>query len=68
MKAYKIEMLVIDFENYSEQDIKEIIENNKYISPQVQSIQCVDIGEWSDDHLLNNSKTSQAEYIRLFYS
>lgn len=68
MKAYKIELLVIAFENYSGQDIKEIIENNKYISPQVQTIQCVDIGEWSEDHPLNNRKTSQAEYIRLFYS
>ena len=70
MKAYKIELLIIDFENMGGNEIVDVIENANYpndcISPCVKDIKCVDIGEWSDDHPLNSSKTSDKEYKRLF--
>jgi len=70
MKAYKIELLVIDFDGIGEEEIKSVIENAKYpnrcISPDVKSIECADIGEWDDDHPLNSSLTSDEEYNRLF--
>jgi len=63
MKAYKIEVLVIDFdkigEDYGKQRIVECIENANYpndcIAPNAYSIQEADIGEWLDDdsHPLN---------------
>lgn len=70
MKAYKIEMLVIDFDNLGENGIREELENARYandcVTPQVKSIICRDIGEWTDDHPLNRGATSASEYQRIF--
>lgn len=70
MKAYKIEILVIDHEDVGEQEIREMIENVKYpnycISPQVKNINSANIGEWTDDHPLNKRDTADEEYQRLF--
>lgn len=69
MKAYKVELLIIDFDNVGDEIASEI-ENANYpndcISPQVMSIQEADIGEWDDNHLLNQNDTIMSEYIRLF--
>lgn len=70
MKAFKLEILVIDFDNLGEQRIKETIENTNYpndcICPKVKSIEGREIGEWNDNHPLNKRATAQAEYQRLF--
>ena len=70
MKAYKLEILVIDHENVGEKEIKKMIENTKYpnycINPNVKNIDVADIGEWSDDHPLNKRDTADEEYQRLF--
>lgn len=70
MKAYKLEILIIDFNEVGLDDIKEIIENANYpndcININVMDIVSVDIGEWHDEHPLNNYKTAEAEYNRLF--
>ena len=72
MKAYKVTLLVIDFEQMSEQQVIDMIicarYPNRCISPSVQSIESRDIGEWSDDHLLNRKSTAEAEFERLFSS
>lgn len=51
-------------------EVKSVLENTKYpnycISPDVKSIQTVDIGEWQDDHPLNVKSLSEIEYQRLF--
>ena len=70
MKAYKVEILIIDFDNMSQDDVESVIENTKYpnrcISPDVISIEEADIGEWHDDHPLNRGDKMKAEYARLF--
>lgn len=70
MKAYKIELLIINFDDLSEEDIVTEIENVRYpndcISPQVKSVEVKDIGEWHDSHPLNKSDSCDAEYKRLF--
>lgn len=66
MKAYKIEIFVIDHENIGEENIKGTLENVRYINADVKSIKSVDIGEWDDDHPLNKRATADAEYERLF--
>ena len=70
MKAYKIELLVIDFDNQSPEEITSAIENTNYgnhsINPKVKSVVTRDIGEWTDSHPLNLNKTCDAEYKRLF--
>lgn len=70
MKAYKLEVLVIDFENMGGNEIKFVIEDTRYpnrcISPEVKVIQEADIGEWRDDHPLNMHFIADKEYARLF--
>ena len=65
MKAYKLEILIIDNEDRGIDNIKEIIESNRYVYPQILECNEFDIGEWSDDHPLNHSAT-QKEYISKF--
>jgi hypothetical protein len=70
MKAYKIEILVIDFDNLGETGIKQELDNARFpndcISLDVKSITVKDIGEWTDEHPLNKLATCDAEYHRLF--
>lgn len=70
MKAHRITLFIIDFDEVGADDITQILENQKYpnrcISPDVKSIETVDVGEWHDDHPLNNDDTASAEYQRLF--
>ena len=55
MKAYKVEVLVIDYDELSEQEIIRTIEHTRYpnrcMDPIVMSIKSKDIGEWNDDKL-----------------
>lgn len=71
MKAYKFEVLIIDFDQLGGQEIAETLQNANYpndcISPSVESIEERDIGEWTDDHPLNKAGCS-LEYQRLFQS
>ena len=70
IKAFKIELLIIDHDNVGEEEIKHHLEHTKYpnhcIGPDVKNIECRDIGVWDDDHPLNSSDTFQEEYERLF--
>jgi hypothetical protein len=52
MKAYKVELLVLDFEDIGV--TKETFnEDFEYVSSRVMSIQSKDIGEWEDSNPLN---------------
>lgn len=70
MKAYKIELLVIDFDGLGQQGVVETIESRRWpndcISPSVEACQEADIGVWTDDHPLNRKDTAPAEYARIF--
>ncbi len=70
MKVYRVELMVLDFDEIGSEGIKDEIENTKYgnrcISPEVMGCEERDIGEWSDDHPLNHLDKSDAEYRRLF--
>jgi hypothetical protein len=61
-----VEILVIDFENLGQEEIRKCLENTRYISPEVKTIEQADIGEWTDDHPLNKSEKMNQEYERLF--
>lgn len=69
MKAYKLEILVIDFDQLGGDEIAHTIQDANYpndcIRPSVESIEECDIGEWTDDHPLNKSGCS-LEYQKLF--
>ena len=70
MKAYKIEILIIDHDQLWAEEIKEVIENQKYpnycISPRIMDIQSSDLGEWDDSHPLNNINKMKDEYMKIF--
>ena len=70
MKAYKIDLLVIDHDDVGAENIRDIITNESYpnrcISPRVMMIETKDIGEWTDEHPLNKRDTSFLEYLKLF--
>ena len=61
MKAYKVEVLIIDHDEMGEADIINTIENARYpnhcMSPSVISSKVSDIGGWHDGHPLNQTKT-----------
>lgn len=69
MKAYKVEILIIDFDELGLDEIKSVITNARYpnhcMSPDVKDIQEYDIGEWSDEHPLNLHATADQYYNNL---
>ena len=66
MKAFKVEILVLDFEHMPEGDIVYFIESIKHLYPKVTSIQSKEIGEWDDDHPLNRKDTAKQTYDDLW--
>lgn len=70
MKAYKVELLIVDHDNVGLDGIREVIEDTKYpnycISPNVMDIEEKEIGEWHDDHPLNLLSEMESEYKKLF--
>lgn len=68
MKVYKFEVMVVDFENLGAGQIKVELERSRYLMANVMSVDSKEIGEWSDDHLLNHTDTMTDEFKRLFAS
>lgn len=64
-KAYKIELLVVDCDDTPEEDIICIIEQVRYIYPNVLSIQSKEI-DWDDDHPLNKRNTMKQTCEEMF--
>lgn len=65
MEVYKLEVLIINYEEVGEEELKIIIEDGRYpndcINPCITKIQSYDIGEWEDNHILNNVSLSSKE-------
>lgn len=70
MKAYKIEVLIVDHDEIGPTSIQNAIENSHYpnrcIMPSVMGMECKDIGDWSDDHPLNKITQMKSEFERVF--
>ncbi len=67
MRAFKIELLILDFDDIGADEIESVLEQTRYpnrsIKPDVMLIQSADIGEWHDDHPLNTVPISNRAYI-----
>ncbi len=65
MKAYKVTLIVLNFDELDSEDIKFTLEDANYpndcISPTVVEVQGFDIGEWDDDHPLNSMNATLEE-------
>ena len=70
MKAYKVTVLVIGDDELEESGIREEMENVRYpnhcMYPRIMEIEEADIGEWTDEHPLNQRDTKQAEFEKIF--
>ena len=70
MEVHKVVLYVLDFDNIGADSVTSELENARYanrcISPNVLSVQTVDIGEWDDGNPLNRSDTCTEEIKRLF--
>lgn len=70
MKVYKVELLIIDFDQLGANEIKDVFKSTRYpnhcIHPNIMNIEERDIGEWDDKLPINNKDTIKSEYERLF--
>lgn len=72
MNVYRIELMVIDFDDIGMTAACQTLEDQRYpnrcIHPQVMSSQKRDIGEWADGNPLNsgNINTSKSAFDLLF--
>ncbi len=70
MKAYKVELLIVDHDEIGPDGILEVLQNthfpNRCILPSVMNIIEKDIGEYGDDHPLNDTLKCEGEYKRIF--
>lgn len=70
MKAYKIELLIFDFDEIGEEEIADALETTRYpnhcISPTIMDIQEREIGEWDDNLPINRIGRQKQEYKKLF--
>lgn len=64
-RVYKIELMVIDHENLGDEGIKAALENTKYVFASVMGMDSRPI-EWTDEHPLNNRRTSKAALEEMF--
>jgi hypothetical protein len=67
MIAYKHSIIVVDFEGNGQEEITYLLKDNKYCNVSILDIKEKDIGEWSDDHPLNN-KDTQVEYCEKVFN
>ena len=69
MKAYVMQVVVIDHNNTGPEGIKDVLANTHYpnhcISPEVVGVEEHDIGEWDDSHPLNQKGTDTLAWLRL---
>lgn len=68
MKAYKLEILVIDFEDHGKECFLAELENNIYYNFQVKDIRETDIGDWYEEHPLNKRVTLDKAYKELIWT
>jgi hypothetical protein len=69
MKAYKLEVLILDFDDIGPDEVISTLENQSFpndcIWPSVMAITSREI-EWSDDHPLNKPETAVMTFQELF--
>lgn len=70
MKVFKLEVLVLDFDGLGGEEIKRVLEDQKYpnycIAPNILTVEEREIGEWSDNHPLNKLDLQKQEVERIF--
>jgi len=65
MKVFKLEVMVLDFEGDGIEEIKNNVEQSRYLNATVMNHKSADI-EWDDEHPLNKAGTQARAYQDLF--
>jgi hypothetical protein len=69
MKLIQMTVTVIDFDHLGAEEVVSTLENANYpndcISPRVHDVKVHDIGDWSDDHPLNQNSTFEEAYKKI---
>lgn len=64
MKAYVLQVLIVDHDELGSDNIRTTLEDASYpndcIMPEVLKLTELEIGAWNDDHPLNHRDTTQA--------
>lgn len=68
MKAYKVELIVVDYGGYGPEELKTHLKQMRFYNPDVIEITEADIGEWYDQHPLNLLSTTEEDKLRYFES
>lgn len=67
MKAHKIELVIVDFEDYGPGDfLIDVKQSSRNYLVKTISTKTADIGEWDDDHPLNDRSTPKEEILKYF--
>ena len=70
MKVHQVVLAVVDFDEIGAEGVRQIFEHMSdscdSMLPTVRSVKTMDIGEWSDDHPLNDLNREEDELRRLF--
>ena len=66
MKAQKATVYILDHEGFGKDAVKDNIECGSKLSLHVTDVEEIDIGEWTDEHPLNKTKTCDATFRMLF--
>lgn len=66
MKAYKLEVLVLDFEESGDDEVIGLIENNKYLTVDIITLKSKQVDDWDDDHPLNSTETQKEAFEKMF--
>ena len=53
MKAYVMKVVVIDFDGYGPDECSNVLIDNRYVDASICDVVQYDIGEWTDEHPLN---------------
>ena len=65
-KMHRIVLFVIDHEDIGQNEVKMLVKDNRYVSPNIKDIRTADIGEWDDDHKLNKTKSTIQDFENYF--
>jgi hypothetical protein len=72
MQLIQMTVTVIDFDGLGAEEVANTIAHSRYpnwcITPKVHDTKVHEIGDWTDEHLLNQNSTCEAEYERILKS
>lgn len=63
MKAHRIEIYIVDFENYGIDNYLTTLEQHRHLNARIGKTATVEIGDWDDDHPMNVLSTDVDEYF-----